>query len=146
MRRLRTAEELIWISFSFKSEFKGSPVLRGSFWLCRSKWASPLGLVFFSRPHPFAFRRNWSGILFQLADTADSARLTPITPEISLYVLAVCSCKVTIFEPFLGRADLKPMQLHWAPRLWGPRASGAPRHGGWAGSSFLSDTPCAREL
>ena len=24
----------------------------------------------------------------------------------------------------LVRADLKPMQLHWAPRLWGPRAQG----------------------
>jgi len=28
-----------------------------------------------------------------------------------------------------NRADLKPMQpmrLHWAPRLWGPHASGGP--------------------
>jgi len=32
----------------------------------------------------------------------------------------------------VGRAGLKPMQpmqLHWAPRLWRPHASGAPRHG-----------------
>jgi len=33
------------------------------------------------------------------------------------------------------RADLKPMQPHWAPR-----------HGGRAGCLFLPDTPYAREL
>jgi len=27
----------------------------------------------------------------------------------------------------------------------GPRASGAPRYGGWAGCSFLPDASCARE-
>jgi len=37
---------------------------------------------------------------------------------------------------------MQPMQLHWAPRLWGPRASGgpvplgAPRHGVWVDYSF----------
>jgi len=28
----------------------------------------------------------------------------------------------------------------------GPAPQGAPRHGGWSGSLFLPDTPCAREL
>jgi len=62
------------------------------------------------------------------------------------------------------RAGLKPMQLHWAPRLWGSRASGGPAplgaprlwgpraSGGLApwylGRLFiiLPDTPYAREF
>jgi len=34
-----------------------------------------------------------------------------------------------------GLKPMQPMQLH-----------SAPRHGGWAGCSFLSDTPCVQEL
>jgi len=28
----------------------------------------------------------------------------------------------TLKQIAMGRAGLKPMQLHWAPRLWGRRA------------------------
>jgi len=50
-----------------------------------------------------------------------------------------------------GLKPMQPMQLHWAPRLWGPaplwpRASVAPRHGVWVDGSFFSDTPCAWEF
>jgi len=42
------------------------------------------------------------------------------------------------------RAGLKPMQpmrLHWASRLWGPRAMVLGQV-----VSFLPDTPCAHEI
>jgi len=43
---------------------------------------------------------------FNLMTWLTVARLTPTTAEISLYVLAVRSCKVTIFVRFLGVASI----------------------------------------
>jgi len=43
-----------------------------------------------------------------------------VYPGMSFYEVRQSASKV--------RAGLKPMQLHWAPRLWRPHASGARRH------------------
>ena len=42
---------------------------------------------------------------------------------VSKYCLNGCTPARVIYTYIqAGRAGLKPMQLHWAPRVWGPRA------------------------
>ena len=40
----------------------------------------------------------------------------------SLKILHRFSSEHTRFEARAGLKPMQPMQLHWAPRLWGPRA------------------------